>query len=316
MLDIWDKISVVFVVHNSISVIPDSLKSLENAKHLVVTDNASTDGSADLIKSLHPNATIIHNSHNSGVSLPCNMAFKKVETEFTLYMNPDITFDNACIEQLVHTLEKDANCAVVSPMIYNSNGDQEIDVLGPGEINHRKIEVEPSGPFCSWFVCGSLWLWRTEALRKIDYLDANIFLYNEDVDVCIRATQAGYSLIVDTEARIDHKGGASEKPNAKTRWRKDWNITWSHFYLCAKHKNIEAAMMEARWKLMIFALNVLKGVLLLKPKTVIGQSAKFAATVRFLRKKPSWLRKEWFNPPPWEISNKRKSLRYPGRENQ
>lgn len=300
MSDIWDRITVVFVVYNSASVIPDAMRSLKSAKHIVVTDNASTDNSAELIEQLHPNARVIRSDANSGVSLPCNKAFEKVETEFTLYMNPDIHFDDACVESLVRTLEADPNAAVVSPMIINANGEQEMDVLGPGEINHHKLGLEPSGPFCSWFVCGTLWLWRTERLREIGYLDANIFLYNEDVDVCLRAANAGYSLIVDTEARIHHKGGASEKLSAKTRWRKDWNITWSHLYLAAKHIGVAEARAEARGLLLAHALQVLKGLVLLKPKTVIGQAAKFSATLRFLQGKPSWLRSRWVSPPPWE----------------
>jgi len=295
----WDRLTVVFIVHNSISVIPDVIKSLDGAKNLIIIDNASTDGSADMVRRLRPDATIIHNPDNTGVSMPSNMAFEKADTEFVLHMNPDIQFDDTCVKRLVDSMDDDPRAAVISPMIINANGNQEIDLMGPGEIEHRKISMPPEGPFCTWYVCGSLWLWRMQAINTIHGFDANIFLYNEDVDICLRSSQAGYSLIVEPRAVIHHGGGASEKISHKTRWRKDWNLTWSHFYLKSKHLGFDVAEREAREKSGTFLKNAIIGLLLLRPKTVVGQLARYAGAQRFLRKEPSWLRNDWVNPPPY-----------------
>jgi len=299
MKDFWDRLTVVFIVHNSVSVLPGALEGLKNAKHIIVTDNLSTDGSADLVRKLRPDAEIIDNQENTGVSMPSNRAFQKVETEFVLHMNPDIRFDDACIERLVATMDEDPNAAVISPMIINQNGDQEIDLMGPDEIEHRKIEVPPEGPFCTWYVCGSLWLWRMKAINEIDGFDPNIFLYNEDVDICLRSSQAGYSLIVEPRAVIHHSGGASETVSHKTRWRKDWNLMWSHFYMKSKHRGFAEAEKEAKEKSREFLFQAIIGMILLRPKTVVGQLARYCATRRFLRKEPSWLRDDWVNPPPY-----------------
>jgi len=299
MSDLWDRLTVIFIVHNSVSVLPGVMESLKRAKNVIIIDNLSTDGSVDLARTLNPNAEIIHNGKNTGVSLPSNMAFEKVETEFVLHMNPDIRFDNACIERLIDTMDENQNAAVISPMIINQNDDQEIDLMGPGEIEHRKIAVPPEGPFCTWYVCGSLWLWRMKAIKDINGFDPNFFLYNEDVDICLRASKAGYSLIVEPRAVIHHSGGASERINHKTRWRKDWNLMWSHFYLKSKHIGFKEAQHEAREKSREFLINAITGLLLLRPKTVVGQLARYKATRRFLRKEPTWLRDEWINPPPY-----------------
>jgi GT2 family glycosyltransferase len=248
---------------------------------------------------LNDRIEIIDNPDNTGVSWPSNMAFEKVETELILHMNPDVRFDDACVERLVRTMDSNPNAAVISPMIINANGDQEIDVLGPGEIEHRKIAVPPEGPFCSWYVCGSVWLWRTAALRKLEGFDSNIFLYNEDVDICLRASKAGYSLIVDTEAVIHHGGGASERISRRTRWRKDWNLTWSHYYLKSKHLGHSVAVREARSQRWKFLGNAIAGLFLLRPKTVIGQLARFRAANHFLKGGPSWLRTNWVRPRPY-----------------
>ena len=53
MTDFWDRITVVFIVHNSASVLPGALKSLEKARRIIIIDNASTDGSACLAKRLN-----------------------------------------------------------------------------------------------------------------------------------------------------------------------------------------------------------------------------------------------------------------------
>jgi len=297
--DAWDRLTVVFIVHNSASVVKTALKGLQRAHKIIVIDNASSDGSLEILRQSHKYVEIIHNPDNTGVSWPSNMAFEKVETEFVLHMNPDTRFDGACIEHLVETMDADPNTAVVSPMTINANGDQEIDVMGPGEIHHRKIAVPPEGPFCTWYVVGSVWLWRMAAFHDIGGFDSNIFLYNEDVDICLRAARAGYSLIVDTEAIIHHGGGVSERLSHKTRWRKDWNLTWSHFYLKSKHLGFDVAEREAREKSGTFLKNAIIGLLLLRPKTVVGQLARYAGAQRFLRKEPSWLRNDWVNPPPY-----------------
>ena len=214
-------------------------------------------------------------------------------------LQPDVQFDEACVSRLVGTMDSDPRAAVISPMIINANGDQEIDVMGPGEIEHRKISVPPEGSFCTWYVCGSVWLWRAAVLKKLNGFDPNIFLYNEDVDICLRASQAGFGLIVDTKAVIHHGGGASERVSYKTRWRKDWNLTWSHFYLKSKHRSFEEAKREARMKKRAFMLNAILGILTLRPKTVVGQLARVAAINRFLRGEPSWLRSSWVQPKPY-----------------
>jgi len=297
--DAWDRLTVVFIVHNSASVVKTALKGLQRAHKIIVIDNASSDGSLEILRQSHKYVEIIHNPDNTGVSWPSNMAFEKVETEFVLHMNPDTRFDGACIEHLVETMDADPNTAVVSPMTINANGDQEIDVMGPGEIHHRKIAVPPEGPFCSWYVVGSVWLWRMAAFHDIGGFDSNIFLYNEDVDICLRAARAGYSLIVDTEAIIHHGGGVSERLSHKTRWRKDWNLTWSHFYLTSKYRGVKVARAEARSKVVKFAGAALLGLLILKPKTVVGQLARMFGAIRFLQGKPSWLRDYWVKPPPY-----------------
>ena len=299
MTDFWDRLTAVFIVHNSASVLPGVMESLRGAKNIIIIDNISTDGSAELARNLRPGVEIIRNDENTGVSMPSNMAFAMVQTEFVLHMNPDTRFDDSCVERLVKTLDENPRAAVVSPLIINANGDQEIDLMGPEEIEHRKIEVPPDGPFCTWYVCGSLWLWRMEAIRKVNGFDPNFFLYNEDVDICIRSAQAGYSLIVEPRAIIHHSGGASERVSLKTRWRKDWNLIWSHLYLKSKHRGFEVAEREAKEKCREFLKKVILGALRLSPKSVVGQLARYAAARRFLRKEPSWLRTDWVEPPPY-----------------
>mgnify|MGYP006430687017 FL=1 len=93
--------------------------------------------------------------------------------------------------------------------------------------------------------------------------------------------------------------GASERITHKTRWRKDWNLIWSHFYLKSKHAGHDVAVREARTKRWCFLRNALVGLLLLRPKTVVGQLARFFAAKRFLDGKPSWLRNEWVEPRPY-----------------
>ncbi len=77
MTDFWDRLTAVFIVHNSASVLPGVMESLRGAKNIIIIDNISTDGSAELARNLRPGVEIIRNDENTGVSMPSNMAFAK-----------------------------------------------------------------------------------------------------------------------------------------------------------------------------------------------------------------------------------------------
>jgi N-acetylglucosaminyl-diphospho-decaprenol L-rhamnosyltransferase len=286
--DPWKRVTVVFVVHNSASILPETLDNLKDAHRVIIIDNNSDDDSAEVAFKLHPGAEVVRRTDNLGLTIASNQGFLMAKTEYVLHINPDIKFADGCLERMVQTADKNPNAAVVGPLLYNHQNDMELDVMHGNELRHQKIQVQPDGPFCTWFVTGAVCLWRRQALEELGGFDENIFLYYEDSDLCLRAAKADWSLVVEPRARGRHYGAQSGILSYKSCWRRDWNFAWGHLYFEAKHGD-NVAVRRTGWKLIArYSWSALIGLLRLRPLKVVGPLARVAGTLHWLRGKPSW----------------------------
>ena len=203
-------------------------------------------------------------------------------------MNPDATIDSASLGQLVATADACPDAIAVAPVLTNRHGRMELDVMGFGERHHRKIVVAPDGAFCSRFVNGAVVLWRLKHFRALGGYDKSIFIYNEDADICLRASRAGYSMIVEPRAHGSHAGGGSEKPGLRSRVRRDWNMAWGHLYYEQKHGQPGEAAAAARALAASGLRDAARALASLRPGKVLGNLAKVRAAVGFLRGAPPW----------------------------
>ncbi len=286
--DPWQRVTVVMVVHNSRYILPASLGALTEAPRVVIVDTLSTDGTAEAATALHACASIIHNTEDHGLAWASNLGFAAAETEYVLHLNPDAEVAPGCVERLIATADSFPDAIAIAPLLTNRRGDMELDVMHAWERNHHKIAHVPSGPFCTWFLTGAVVLWRTRAFRAIGGFDESFFLYAEDADISLRATRAGYGLIVDPSARARHLGGASEGVSLRTRLRKDWNMTWGHLHCERKHGGEAEAKNEARRFVRRFAREALVGLATLRPRKCLSNLAKARAARGFLRGDPPW----------------------------
>ena len=209
----------------------------------------------------------------------------EVKTAYGFCFSPDAVLVDDAMEQLVSTANSNPNAAMLGPFLQNTKGEQDLYVMGPGEITHSPLPRKPDGNFCTWFVMGGFFLNRISAWHEIGGFDEQIFLYNEDVDLCLRATKAGRCLMVVPDAVVVHAGGQSSAVTWRVRWRKDWHQTWSRLYLMTKHGDPAEARRSAREIFLKQGLKTLLYGLLLRPDRVRGNCAKAAAT--FLLGRPA-----------------------------
>lgn len=244
-----DDTTVVAVAYNSADVIETGLGALASARAIVVVDNASTDGSADKIAQRFPNATVIRNSENRGYGRAMNQAMALVETPFALHLNPDAVVTPEALAKLhAAARENGERTAIVAPFLYSPKRGLELSIMGPADRVHGPAAVVPEGRFCTWFVTGAVWLCRMDVWRDVGGFDENIFLYNDDLDYCRSATALGYAIVVEPDARGEHLVSQATRPTVRIRWRKEWNIVWSHLYLDRKYDGPRTARRTA-WRL-------------------------------------------------------------------
>lgn len=229
----FSPVTVVIVACNSARVLPGCLACLPEDLRLVVVDNASSDGSADLVRRLVPSAEIIVRPVNEGFGGGANIGLNRVKTEFGLLLNPDTTFDaQKMIGELIAAARRYPEAGLLAPMLKN-NGELMWgrQIFGMPPAVKPQQEFEPEGDTCSAYAGGAAMFFRMEAFKKIGGFDENLFLFYEDDDICLRLRKAGYSLVHVAKSVIDHQGGASTSGVSDLFYWKQWHMAWSRAHM-------------------------------------------------------------------------------------
>ncbi|NQV56649.1 MAG: glycosyltransferase family 2 protein [Rhodospirillales bacterium] len=283
MASFLDEITVLSVCYNSKDVITNCLAPLMGAKQVIVVDNASTDNSVDIIRGALPGVTIVQNETNKGYGGGVNAGLFKVETPYLLIVNPDSEVTVKDVRGLYDALIKYEGAAIVSPQLDVPRHGLENWVKGPAEHIHGKADFSPEGDFCSWFMPGTVNLCRAKLLQGIGGFDENIFLYQEDLDICHRITRAGHSIICVPSVIVRHlnnlsTGGVSPKQH----WRKDWNFAWSTLYVLEKNLDRSTMLKQALRFLSVNFPKSLFYALVLDRKRFIRDGALTAGCIAYL----------------------------------
>jgi len=282
------ELTVVVVAHNSGAVIGPCLKSLAHAGQVIVVDNASDDNTLARARVALPSVEIIANSVNMGFGTANNIGFEASRTLFTLLLNPDTVVPTGALEHLLATAKAYPDAAVIAPLLKNPDSALELYLMGLGEKTHHRQEASPDGNLCTGFIMGAAMLWRMDAWQRLGGFDEAIFIYGEDTDIALRATEAGYSLVVTPGAEIYHLGGQSDPPTRHTRWRKAWHMTYGHLYVKAKHGEEVAAREEAQRLRRYHSLKALLYLIVIRPRKMLDNLARALAASAFLGGRPSW----------------------------
>jgi len=288
-MSFWDEITILSVSYNTKEIIGSSLKPFLQAEEIIVVDNASADQSVDYIRAEFPQVTLIENKRNLGYGGGFNTGLAYVKTPYLFAISPDTEISVEALEALYHALKSYDGAALVSPALEVPRQGVEMWVMGANELSHRLCDVQCDGPFCSWFSSAAITLYRTEAIKEIGGFDENIFLYQEDLDLALRITKAGYSMINMPNILAHHMNSGSTAPSVSQHWRKDWNLAWGSLYVLEKHGAPGVARAKA-WKLIgAKAPKALFYALVLDRKRLVRDFAVTHGAVSFLLGRiPKW----------------------------
>ena len=195
---------------------------------IVVVDNASTDGSPDRVAHAHPHATLIRCATNEGFARACNRGAAAAHAPSLLFLNPDAQVAAGAVDALLAVLEGDERVGIVGPRTLNEDGTPQVS-FGPAlgltaEWRQRRLvrgvrrrdpdalrRAEALSAVASepdW-VSGSCLLMRRRAFEQVGGFDETFFLYEEDVDLCVRARAAGWRVRFEPRAVVRHGLGRS-----------------------------------------------------------------------------------------------------------
>lgn len=273
--------TAIVVAYDSAAVLPSCLDAIErNGIGVVVVDNASLDGSAEI--AARAGAHVIRNSQNQGYGRANNQGVLAATTPFVLIVNPDLMLSRDAVSKLLAAAGRYPDGVIFAPRITEPDGRvffQAQSLLSPRHLNRAKKDaVTPSGDACAPFLSGACMMIRRDAFMVAGGFDPNIFLFYEDDDLCRRLGQMGGLIHVD-EARAAHQRGGSTAPAKGRRFTARWHLAWSHCYI-AKKWGLPSPALSG------FLLNMLKTFgyrLLLKPDMVERQ---WGTTIGYL----AWMR--------------------------
>jgi hypothetical protein len=194
-----------------------------------VVDNASCDGSADMVAGEFPFAHLIRNDLNLGFATANNLALKQATGEWLLLINPDTELPPGALAELVQVFGRHPRAGAVGLALRNPDGSPQASCLAfPGVwnqmlesagLNAIAVAIGLGTPSASplpasgegevdWVSGACLALSRC-AFRAIGGLDESLFMYGEEMDWCWRARRGGFSTVWSNVAVVLHHGGAS-----------------------------------------------------------------------------------------------------------
>jgi GT2 family glycosyltransferase len=242
-------ISVIIVNWNTCDILRNCLASIyKNTRNIqfevIVIDNASSDGSADMIRTEFLHAILIANTRNLGFAKANNQGLSIARGRYVLLLNSDtVLFDNA-IEKIISFADSHMQAGIFGCRILNPDKSlQPTCFMFPSVLNAFLSSTYLYKLFqrstffgrerISWWdrsdvrevdvVTGCFMLVRQEAIKKVGFMDERFFMYAEEADWCYRFKQAGYKIMFTPDAEIIHLGGASSnqiKPQMVSQWRK------------------------------------------------------------------------------------------------
>lgn len=210
-------------------VLSSILKDEYANKKIVVVDNASSDGTTEMIQNEFKDVNVIRSEKNLGVSGGYNLGIDYAisnNADFILVANNDISTDKGMISQLVLALEKDPLAGIAMPRIYHYYGDRtHLWCTGahwrkfPPTVkmtNYNRPDWEMgSVPIPIDFAPSCVLLLRKQMIEEIGEFDTTYFFYFDDWDFSKRSTQAGYRILFVPEAKMWHKVSKSTQNSEK-----------------------------------------------------------------------------------------------------
>lgn len=236
--------SVIIILYNGKKYISDCLDAIYTYKtnpiEVIVIDNASQDGSNELVKGHFPEVVIVQNQMNVGFAEACNQGAALANGEFLVFLNQDTRVQPGWLEALLAPLSPDGFVGLTtSKLLYMSNA-EKINMCG-NQVHYSGLSFgngtfSPANQFQVQTrvsaVSGASFAVRKEFWQKLGGFDSQYFMYCEDTDLSWRAWMAGLSSLYTPDSIVIHDAPLNSSANAlfystRNRWvllLKTWKV--------------------------------------------------------------------------------------------
>ena len=223
------KTAIVILNWNGKKLLEQFLPSVVNFSsqeaEVYVADNASSDDSIEFINRNHPSVKIIRNSINGGYAKGYNDALQHIEADIYCLVNSDIEVTKNWLTPILKTFKEDENTAIIQPKIldfkdkskfeYAGAGGGFIDLYGYPYCRGRifnNLETD-NGQFNDiadiFWASGACLFIRSKVYHQLSGFDEDYFAHQEEIDLCWRAKNEGFTIKYVGNSTVYHVGGAT-----------------------------------------------------------------------------------------------------------
>lgn len=227
-------ISIIIVSWNGKEYLKECLESIPTDTssyriETIVVDNASTDGTPEMVAMMFPQVRLIRNAENYGFAKANNIGISNSKGRYICLINSDVIIMKNCINILADYLSCHSEIGMIGPQIVDNNGNTQRSCMGfPTVWNTfcRALAIDKlfrtkffGGYLMTYWphntisevnvINGCFWVVKREALNQVGLLDERFFIYGEDKDWCKRFWDTGWKIVYYPEAKAVHYGGAS-----------------------------------------------------------------------------------------------------------
>ncbi len=231
-------ISVIIVGWNARHYLELCLESLASAPprrsmEIIVVDNASSDGSAEMIEARFPHVKLIRSRENLGFAKGNNVGIRQCQGRYIALVNPDVIVFPGCLDALADFLDQNPKVGNVGPRVLNPDRSMQSTCRrfptlwnnfcsATGLTSAFKKSRFFAGEHMFYFphdrtlsvdvLVGCFSMIRREAFNDVGLLDEDLFMYGDDVDWCRRCWKAGWQVVFFPGAEAIHDRGKITAP--------------------------------------------------------------------------------------------------------
>lgn len=222
------KIAVVILNWNGKQLLEQFLPSIVQFSPeaaVYVADNASTDDSVSFVQANFPTVSVVVNATNTGYAGGYNEALQHIEADVYALVNSDIEVTENWLQPIIKTFQNEPKTAIIQPKIldfknkdyfeYAGAAGGFIDQYGYPFCRGRIFDTleKDNGQYDSnqeiFWASGACFFIRSSVYKELNGFDSSFFAHQEEIDLCWRAINKGYSIKYLFESKVYHVGGAT-----------------------------------------------------------------------------------------------------------
>lgn len=236
-------VSFIIISWNAKNYLRECLDSLKAATagldaEVIIVDNASTDGSVEMVRNEFGHVRLLQNNFNAGFAQANNQGIEIARGNFLCLVNSDVNVHPDAIKNILEYLKAHPDVGMLGPKALNRDGSRQTTCRTVPTLRNsffRALALDTTFPNSSLFgshfmtnwnyeetrevdiLGGCFWMIRRPAVEQVGLLDTRFFMYGEDMDFCRRFHAGGWKVIFYPGAQIVHYGGGSSG-NAPARF--------------------------------------------------------------------------------------------------